>query len=288
MKRSCQRQTQVFDLPVRRMISLVPTPSALNRTISARQTCLCGALRSRASAFKRRRSAGLRVMEIPVRMRQTRMHPVSWESPPGFKCQTRSTSSSVTCHLKVSHSIMAALDAYRPLPIREDCSHPALGVQWDTVDFYFLRRDFDAPFRRHLAAVHFTLCRRHHGERSFDERVRYSVKTDPVACRIILPVRVTQTEQHELFSGIEMERKPIPSRLIRSERLATPLPIHPRLSRDLHRLIVERDDAGRLEIRLAEIVRSLAALRFPAVTRVTLKNERPFGVEPQVIAEVCP
>src|ERR1035438_2851466 len=80
MKRSCQRQTQVFDLPVRRMISLVPTPSALNRTISARQTCLCGALRSRASAFSRRRSVGLRVMEIPVRMRQTRMHPATWES----------------------------------------------------------------------------------------------------------------------------------------------------------------------------------------------------------------
>ena len=56
MKRSCQRQTQVFDLPVRRMISLVPTPSALNRTISARQTCLCGVLRSRASAFRRRSS----------------------------------------------------------------------------------------------------------------------------------------------------------------------------------------------------------------------------------------
>ena len=33
MKRSCQRHTQVFDLPVRRIISLVPTPSALNRTI---------------------------------------------------------------------------------------------------------------------------------------------------------------------------------------------------------------------------------------------------------------
>jgi hypothetical protein len=26
----------------------------------------------------------LRVMEIPVRMRQTRMRPVRWESPPGF------------------------------------------------------------------------------------------------------------------------------------------------------------------------------------------------------------
>jgi hypothetical protein len=86
----------VFDLRVRRMISLVPTPSVLNRTISARQTCLCGALRSRASTFKRRRSAGLRVMEIPVRMRQTRMRRVRWESPPGFKCQTRSTGSSTS------------------------------------------------------------------------------------------------------------------------------------------------------------------------------------------------
>jgi hypothetical protein len=32
------------------------------------------------------------VMEIPVRMRQTRMHSGPRESPPGFKCQTRSTS----------------------------------------------------------------------------------------------------------------------------------------------------------------------------------------------------
>ena len=35
MKRSCQRQTQVFDLPVRRMISLVPIPSALERMMHA-------------------------------------------------------------------------------------------------------------------------------------------------------------------------------------------------------------------------------------------------------------
>ena len=33
MKRSCQRQTQVFDLPVRRMISAVPRPSAVTSTI---------------------------------------------------------------------------------------------------------------------------------------------------------------------------------------------------------------------------------------------------------------
>ena len=35
MKRSCQGQTRVFDLPGQRMISLLPTPSALNRTISS-------------------------------------------------------------------------------------------------------------------------------------------------------------------------------------------------------------------------------------------------------------
>ena len=54
--------------------------------------CLCRVLRSRASDFRQRRSAGLRVMEMPVRMRQTRMHSGPWESPPGIKCQTRSTS----------------------------------------------------------------------------------------------------------------------------------------------------------------------------------------------------
>jgi hypothetical protein len=37
---------QVFDLPVRRMILLVPTPSALERMIAARQACFCEALRS--------------------------------------------------------------------------------------------------------------------------------------------------------------------------------------------------------------------------------------------------
>src|SRR5829696_6820751 len=38
-KRSCQRQTQVLDFPVRRMISTVPRPLAESSTISARQTC---------------------------------------------------------------------------------------------------------------------------------------------------------------------------------------------------------------------------------------------------------
>jgi hypothetical protein len=34
-----QRQTQVLEVPVWRMISAVPTPSALSSTMAARQTC---------------------------------------------------------------------------------------------------------------------------------------------------------------------------------------------------------------------------------------------------------
>ena len=41
----------------------------------ARQTCFCGALRSLTTAIRRRRSAGETVMDIPVRMRQTRTAP---------------------------------------------------------------------------------------------------------------------------------------------------------------------------------------------------------------------
>jgi hypothetical protein len=39
MKRSCQRQTQVLEVPVRRTTLVVQTPSALSSTITARQTC---------------------------------------------------------------------------------------------------------------------------------------------------------------------------------------------------------------------------------------------------------
>ena len=41
MNRSCQRQTQVLDLPVSAMIDEFPSPSSLFRMIRARQTCFC-------------------------------------------------------------------------------------------------------------------------------------------------------------------------------------------------------------------------------------------------------
>ena len=91
-KRSCQRQTQVFDLAVRRMISTVPMPAALSRMMSARQTCFWAVLRSRISASRRRRSDGETSIEIPVRMPQSRMPIHRQESLNGLNCQVLSTS----------------------------------------------------------------------------------------------------------------------------------------------------------------------------------------------------
>ena len=53
MNRSCQRQTQVLDLPVSAMIAEVPRPSPLRSTIRARQTCFCGLLGSATIAHNR-------------------------------------------------------------------------------------------------------------------------------------------------------------------------------------------------------------------------------------------
>jgi len=91
MNRSCQRQTQVFDLPVRRMISLVPTPSALERMIAARQACFCEALRSLVIASSRPRTDRVIVIEIPVRMHQTRTATETGESQSGLFCQAKTT-----------------------------------------------------------------------------------------------------------------------------------------------------------------------------------------------------
>jgi hypothetical protein len=58
-KRSCHRHTHGFDLPVARMIAIVPRPSALARMIFARHTTFAGVLRSDTSSRRRVRSAAL-------------------------------------------------------------------------------------------------------------------------------------------------------------------------------------------------------------------------------------
>jgi len=62
------------------MISLVPMPPQLSRTILARHTCWA-ALRLETSAKRRRRSDGETLKKIPVRMGQTRTRNRPRESP---------------------------------------------------------------------------------------------------------------------------------------------------------------------------------------------------------------
>jgi hypothetical protein len=71
-KRSCQRQTDVLLVPVQRVSSIVPQPSAVSRTICARQTCFCGLLRSVTMALRARRSVSVRSMVVVFRIRQSR------------------------------------------------------------------------------------------------------------------------------------------------------------------------------------------------------------------------
>lgn len=75
MKRSCQRQTTVLPLPTARITAVVPSLSAVRTMIRARPTCFCGLFRSRMIDCKRIRSAGVTVMEIPLRITDHRTKP---------------------------------------------------------------------------------------------------------------------------------------------------------------------------------------------------------------------
>ena len=95
-KRSCQRQTVVFDLPVKVMTPVVPTPSEVRRMIRARHACFCEVLRSATMASRRRRSAAETEIVIPLRMPQTLMREGRRESQSGLFCFGHSTSRSIT------------------------------------------------------------------------------------------------------------------------------------------------------------------------------------------------
>jgi DNA modification methylase len=80
MNRSCQRQTQGFDTPARRITSTVPQPSTVARMIRARQTCFCGLFRSATIRSSRSRSVALTSMLIPSRMPQHATAPAKRDS----------------------------------------------------------------------------------------------------------------------------------------------------------------------------------------------------------------
>src|SRR4051794_29441424 len=73
------------------MISAVPQPSAVSRTICARQTCFCGLFRSATIAASCWRSAALNSTVIPARMRQIRTVAQQGESSIGLDRQILST-----------------------------------------------------------------------------------------------------------------------------------------------------------------------------------------------------
>ena len=80
MNRSCQRQTQVFDLPVAAMIATVPRPSSVRRMIRACQTCFCGDPRAATSALSRALSAEVTSISLPMHMPECRTMKHSCES----------------------------------------------------------------------------------------------------------------------------------------------------------------------------------------------------------------
>ena len=84
MNRACQRQTQVFDLPVRAMIAPAPAPSVRRTTIRARQTCLCGEDGAEMIASRRCRSDAATVKGIPLRIPTKRTSSKTRESQSGL------------------------------------------------------------------------------------------------------------------------------------------------------------------------------------------------------------
>src|SRR5205809_4239583 len=89
--RSCQRQMTVLAFPVRRMISAVPCPAAVSRTILARQTCFCGLFRLATTTFNAARSVALSLIWVLSCIPQTRMTESAGESARESKSQTWST-----------------------------------------------------------------------------------------------------------------------------------------------------------------------------------------------------
>ena len=92
MNRSCQRHTQVLDLPVAAMTPTVPTSSAVSRMIRARQTCFCGDPRAATTASSRALSKAVTLMLIPLRIPHRRTPSQHVEPSAGLVRPDQSTS----------------------------------------------------------------------------------------------------------------------------------------------------------------------------------------------------
>ncbi len=147
--------------------------------------------------------------------------------------------------------------------------------------------DRDLPFDRHGPARDRNAGLRRHHDLGTGERPCCAVGRDPVAEDVIVAVGLPHPVQHQLLAGCKMEREPVPSGLVGGERLAAPFTIHPGLTGDLRRLVVDNDAACHREERLAVVIGGLvAALRFAAEAGIALQHQRPVGVKLERVAEI--
>ena len=77
------------------LLAVVPSPSAVRTMIRARQKCFCGLLRLRMIVSSRTRSSAVTVMEIPLRITDTRTKRNLQKLLFGLFCQVLSTSARV-------------------------------------------------------------------------------------------------------------------------------------------------------------------------------------------------
>ena len=80
-KRSHQRHTVGFDIPVRRMVSTRPQPEPSSRMMPARQTCFCGLRGLHMISSRRSRSPSKSLISCRVDFLPIALSPVSLAAP---------------------------------------------------------------------------------------------------------------------------------------------------------------------------------------------------------------
>ena len=116
--------------------------------------------------------------------------------------------------------------------------------------------------------------------------LRLAVGSDPRAGQVRRAVLLAGAKEHDLFTTVQMQREPVPARLVGAQRLAAPLAIQPRRAADGVGLPVDLQRTVGLKKRLTVVIRRLPFCGFAAEALLTLQHQWPIGGEVQLIGEV--
>ena len=108
-----------------------------------------------------------------------------------------------------------------------------------------------------------------HASVGFDEH--------PVAEGVGAAVAAPELIEHQLAAVGEVQREPVPSHLVASERAGAPLPIEPSLAGDLEVAPGSRQAAGHRHARIGVVVGRVAGLRVLAAVSLVTVEQRPFA-----------